>query len=151
MAARRIDTSRAAAVAQGGEQYAAEVWSKLPRCPDCGRPMRPQSQPRSAFPATVVKAGTGYCSTHYSARFQKRSLPGERKIDLPPAPATERRAIADRWSANERSTALAICAVADGADSAFEVMSMLGLFEDVPQQIATDLIDPKGAASGRYW
>jgi hypothetical protein len=113
--------------------------------------MRAQSQSRAAFPATVVKAGMGYCSTHYIARFQKKTLHGERKIDLPPAPATERRAIADRWSATERSTALAICAVADGADSAFEVMSMLGLFEEDPQQITTDLRDPKGAASGRYW
>lgn len=151
MSAQRVDTSREAAVAQGGEQYAAEVWSKLPRCPDCGRPMRPQSQSREAFPATVIKAGMGYCSTHYASRVQKRSLPGDRNIDYPPASASERRAIADRWSATERSTALAICAVADGADSAFEVMSMLGLFEEDPQQITTDLRDPKGAASGRYW
>lgn len=151
MSARRIDTSRAAAVAQGGEQYAAEIWSKLPRCPDCGRPLRPQSQSRLAFPATVVRAGMGYCSTHYNARTQKKSLLADRKIDRSPAPASERRAIADRWSATERSTALAICAVADGADSAFEVMSMLGLFEDVPEQIAIDLVDPKGVARGRYW
>ena len=151
MVAKPVDTSREAAVAQGGERYAREVWSNLPRCIDCDRPMRAQSQPRSAFPATVVKAGMGYCSTHYNARQLKRALPVDRKIDLPPAPASERRAIADRWNETERNTALAICAVADGADSAFEVMSMLGLFEDVPQQITTDLLDPKGAASGRYW
>ena len=151
MVANRIDTSREAAVAQGGEGYARGIWSKLPRCPDCGRPMRAQGQSRAAFPATVVKAGMGYCSTHYASRVQKKSLPGDRNIDYPPASASERRAIADRWSATERSTALAICSVADGAESAYEVMCMLGLFDDAPPSVVTDLRDPKGVASGRYW
>lgn len=150
MSAHRIDTSREAAVAQGGEEYANGVWAQLPRCPDCGRPMRAQSQSREAFPATVIKAGMGYCSTHYAARAQKKSLPGDRKIDYAPATASERQEIASRWSETERNTALVVCSFVTEPKEAFEVMSMLGLFDDDPQQITTDLRDPKGVASGRY-
>lgn len=151
MVAKPVDTSREAAVAQGGEQYAREVWSKLPRCIDCDRPMRAQSQSKSGFPATVVKASWGLCGTHYNARQLKRALPVDRKIAPPPAAPSDRSAIAERWNETERNTALAICSVADGAESAYEVMCMLGLFDDAPQQITTDLRDPKGVASGRYW
>lgn len=111
--------------------------------------MRAQSASREEFPATVVKAGMGYCSTHYSARVQRRSLPGDGKIDHAPATASERQEIASRWSETDRNAALAVCSFVTEPKEAFEVMSMLGLFDDDPTQITTDLLDPKGVASGR--
>lgn len=137
------------AAARYGEEYLQE-WLKLPRCPDCDRPMRPHTTSSQDWPVTVVKAGGGYCSTHYAARRSRGSLPGDRRIDYPPLDRSERQQVASEWSAEQRSVALLVCEYVPEPSGAFEVMSMLGLFDDDPIDYSLDLRDPKGVAADRY-
>lgn len=153
MPAYRINCSEEAARWQGGDEY-VEEWAKLPKCPDCDRPMRPHGTRAEHWPATVVRAGGGFCSTHYSERSKKRTLPGDRKIDLPPElPKTA----ADTWSAEERSAALLVSDVAlrnvgpcSAVNSTLEILDMLGLLNEEREVSSVDLLDPKGAAANRY-
>lgn len=144
MPANSVDCSQEAAAAYGPEYLAR--WLEFPRCHDCLRPLRPHSSSRATYPATVVKAGLGYCSTHYSARRQKGSLPGDRPSDYPPLARSERQELSDRWSAEQRSVALLVCDHVPDPVSAFEVMSMLGLFDAESYVYAYGLQDPKGIA-----
>ncbi|WZB38548.1 hypothetical protein SEA_MORTYSMITH_79 [Microbacterium phage MortySmith] len=154
----RVDTSEQTARKFGGRKYVAEVWSQLPACPDCGRPMRPHGSDPAKFPATVQKAGGGYCSTHYASRRAKGSLPGDRKVDYPPATVSEIQQMAATWSEEERSAALLVCDMTVRADIPFadnvpvarELLDMLGLLDADRNTYAYDLNDPKGAAAGRY-
>ena len=136
----RVDTSRETAVAQGGKKYAAGPWADLPRCPDCNRPMRPYRATDQDFPATVVRAGGGYCSTHYAARRLKNTLSGDRQIDCPPPSVPERRAMADGWNETERNAALVVCSFVTEPKEAYEMMSMLGLFNEERGDYVLDLL-----------
>ncbi|WIC90150.1 hypothetical protein SEA_TEDRO_83 [Microbacterium phage Tedro] len=153
----RVDTSEQTARKFGGRKYVAEVWSQLPKCPDCGRPMRPHGSDPAKFPATVQKAGGGYCSTHYASRRAKGSLPGDRKVDYPPATGSEMQRMAATWSEEERSAAVLVADVSlrmvgecSAKAATTEILEMLGLFDADRNSYAYDLNDPKGAAAGRY-
>ncbi|QLF84565.1 hypothetical protein SEA_RIE18_83 [Microbacterium phage Rie18] len=156
MPAYRIDCSIEAAESHGAEYL--KRWLALPRCPDCDRPTRPHKGSPQDWPATVVRAGGGYCSTHYAERRSKNTLPGDRKVDYPPATGSEKQQVAATWSAEERSAALLICDVtvradipfADNVPVATELLDMLGLLDPDRNGYAYDLNDPKGAAAGRY-
>ncbi|UYL85376.1 hypothetical protein SEA_HAGER_83 [Microbacterium phage Hager] len=155
MTAQRIDCSIEAAEKHGAEYL--KRWLALPRCPDCDRPTRPHGSSPKDWPATVVRAGGGYCSTHYAARRQKGSLPGDRKMDYPRPSGTELQQVAATWSEEERSAAVLIADVAlrvvgpcSAKAATAEILEMLGLDDRDRNGYAYDLNDPKGAAAGRY-
>jgi len=113
----------------------------LSQCVVCLRPMRPASSKAADWPATVAYGTASQCKTCYNRSYKKSlSVAGVAKVEgkktryrgvekVVPHVVLPRKAVAESWSAEERSAALMVCEVAGSASVAGEILEMLGLFE----------------------